>query len=42
MNYTTLDTKEFQAMVYMAVAQGLTFQASSVDGVHKIIYTGGF
>ncbi len=42
MSYTTLDTKEFQAMVYMAVAQGLTFEASSTDGVHRIIYTGGF
>jgi hypothetical protein len=42
MSYTTADIKEFQAMVYMAITQGLTFEASSTDDVHKIIYTGGF
>lgn len=42
MKYTTLDILEFRAMIYYSVTQGLTFDASTVDGVHTIIYTGGY
>jgi hypothetical protein len=42
MTYRTTDIKEFQAMIYAAVVHGLTFEATTIDDVHKITYTGGF
>ena len=46
MEFQTIDLEEFNAMIYQAVVNGLTFSAEAPGEMHRriyiITYTGGY
>ena len=42
MEFKTENQAVFQKMIYSAVSDGLTFEASEKDGWYFIKYTGGY
>ena len=46
MEFQTIDLEEFNAMIYQAVVNGLTFSAEAAGEMHRriyiITYTGGY